>query len=156
MFPFVSVHFSHPFSQVKRVGSRKDGFLSVHPLIATHPPPIPKSTPLPNITSSIPHSHPSTHHPAHLKEGYLFSRLRPGCHLPDSPWSGIIKIFPARGNLVSDIPSGEGKMRPFLQCTMPKSQPTLPTNPSPYPNSHSLHPPPPHDLCSPVPASEAP
>ncbi len=27
-----------------------------------------------------------------------------------SPWLGIIKLFPARESLVSDIPSGDGKM----------------------------------------------
>ncbi len=41
--------------------------------------------------------------------GYLFSRPQPGCHLPNSPWSGIIKLFPARESLVSDIPAGDGK-----------------------------------------------
>ncbi len=40
-------------------------------------------------------------------------------HLPltNSPWPGIINLFPARGSLVSDIPSGEGKTANlFLQC----------------------------------------
>jgi hypothetical protein len=32
----------------------------------------------------------------HCKKGYRFSRLQPGCHLPNSPWRGIIKLFPAR------------------------------------------------------------
>ncbi len=44
-----------------------------------------------------------------VKKGYWFSRLQPGCHLPNSPWPGIIKLFPARGSLVNDIPSRDGK-----------------------------------------------
>ncbi len=40
-----------------------------------------------------------------------------GMSLTDS-WPGIIKIFPARESLVSDIPAGDGKIgNPFLQCT---------------------------------------
>jgi hypothetical protein len=36
---------------------------------------------------------------------------------PDSPWLGIIKIFPARGCLVSDVPAEDGKISNlFLQC----------------------------------------
>ncbi len=35
----------------------------------------------------------------HWKKGYQFSRLQPG---PDSPWPGIMKLFPARESLVSD------------------------------------------------------
>jgi hypothetical protein len=27
---------------------------------------------------------------------YIFSRPQPGCHLPSSPWPGILKLFPAR------------------------------------------------------------
>jgi hypothetical protein len=35
----------------------------------------------------------------------------------DEPWPGIIKLFPTRENLVSDIPAGDGKMANlFLQC----------------------------------------
>ncbi len=40
-----------------------------------------------------------------------------GCHLPNSSWTGIIKLFPSRDSLVSDIPPGDGKMpNLFLQC----------------------------------------
>jgi hypothetical protein len=35
------------------------------------------------------------------KKGYRFSRPQPGCHLPNSSWPGIIKLFPARESLVS-------------------------------------------------------
>jgi hypothetical protein len=41
------------------------------------------------------------------------------CHVPNSPWAGIIKLFsiPARESLVSDIPPGDGKIANlFLQC----------------------------------------
>jgi hypothetical protein len=31
------------------------------------------------------------------------------CHLPNSPWPGIIKYFPARESLVGDILAGDGK-----------------------------------------------
>jgi hypothetical protein len=40
----------------------------------------------------------------HCKKGYCFSHPQPGCHEPNSPWPGIIKLFPARESLVSDIP----------------------------------------------------
>jgi hypothetical protein len=33
-----------------------------------------------------------------------------GCHKPNSPWPGIIKLFPARESLVSDNPAGDGKI----------------------------------------------
>jgi hypothetical protein len=53
----------------------------------------------------------------HCKKGYPFSRPQPGCHLPNSPWPGIIKLFPARESLVSDIAAGDGKIANlFLQC----------------------------------------
>ncbi len=57
----------------------------------------------------------------HCKKGYIFSRPRPGCHLPNSLWPGIIYLFPAaaRPSLVSDIPDGDGKIANFfLQCTV--------------------------------------
>ncbi len=42
--------------------------------------------------------------------------LQPGCHLPNSPWPGMIKLFPASGSLLIDIPSGDGKTESrFLQ-----------------------------------------
>jgi hypothetical protein len=52
-------------------------------------------------------------------KGYHFSRPQPGCHLPNSPWPGIIKLFPARESLVSDIPARDGKIIDlFLQCIL--------------------------------------
>jgi hypothetical protein len=52
-----------------------------------------------------------------VKKDYRIFHPQPGCHLPNSPWRGIIKIFLARESLVSDIPSGDGKMANlFLQC----------------------------------------
>ncbi len=44
-----------------------------------------------------------------VKKCYRFSRPQPGCHKPNSPWPGIIKLFEARESLVSDIPAGDGK-----------------------------------------------
>ncbi len=53
----------------------------------------------------------------HCKKGLPFSRPQPGCHLPYSPWTGIIKSFPSRESMVSDIPAGVGKIvNPFLKC----------------------------------------
>jgi hypothetical protein len=48
---------------------------------------------------------------AHIlcKIGWRFSRPQPGCHLPNSPCPGIIKLFPIRESLVSDIPAGDAK-----------------------------------------------
>jgi hypothetical protein len=46
----------------------------------------------------------------HCKKGSRFSRPQPGCHLLNSPWAGIIKLFPARESLVSDTPAGDGKI----------------------------------------------
>jgi hypothetical protein len=53
----------------------------------------------------------------HCKKGCKFSRpqAEAGCHLPNSPRPGIIKFFPARESLVSDIPAGDGKSyNPFF------------------------------------------
>jgi hypothetical protein len=37
----------------------------------------------------------------------------------DSPWPGIIKLFPARESLVCDIPAGNGKIASLiLKCNM--------------------------------------
>ncbi len=42
---------------------------------------------------------------------------QPGCHLPNSPWPEIFKLFRARESLVSDILAGDGKTtKLFLQC----------------------------------------
>jgi hypothetical protein len=38
-----------------------------------------------------------------------FSRPQPGCRLPNSPWPGIVKLFPARESLFSDVLAGDGK-----------------------------------------------
>ncbi len=40
--------------------------------------------------------------PLHCKKDQRFP-------LPNSPWPGIIKLFPARESLVGDIPAGDGK-----------------------------------------------
>jgi hypothetical protein len=45
-----------------------------------------------------------------VKKGLRFSRPQPGCHFPNSPWPGIIKLFLARESLVSEIPAGDGKI----------------------------------------------
>ncbi len=53
--------------------------------------------------------------PLHCTKCYRFSRLQPGCHLPNTPWAGIIKLFPARE---SDILSRDGKTgNIFLQVS---------------------------------------
>jgi hypothetical protein len=48
-------------------------------------------------------------HTVHCTKVYRFSRPQPGCHLPNSPWTGIIWLLPFRESLVSDIPVGDGK-----------------------------------------------
>jgi hypothetical protein len=45
----------------------------------------------------------------HVKRGYRFNRPQPGCHLPNSPRLGKIKLFPAKKSLISDIPAGDAK-----------------------------------------------
>ncbi len=45
----------------------------------------------------------------HCKKGLWLSRPHPGCNKPNSPWPGVIELFPARESLVSDIPAGDGK-----------------------------------------------
>ncbi len=45
-----------------------------------------------------------------VKKSSWFSRSQLRCHLLNSPWTGIIKLFPARGSLVNDIPAGDRKM----------------------------------------------
>jgi hypothetical protein len=45
-----------------------------------------------------------------VKKGSRFSRPQTGCHLPNSPWPGIIQLFPPRESLVSDIPAEDGKI----------------------------------------------
>jgi hypothetical protein len=53
------------------------------------------------------------------KKRLQFSRTQPGCHLPNSPWLGIIKLFLARESLVCDIPAGDGKtVNLSLQCAV--------------------------------------
>ncbi len=47
----------------------------------------------------------------HCKKRFsIFFHPQPGCHLPNCPWPRIIKLFPARKNLASDIPAGDGKI----------------------------------------------
>jgi hypothetical protein len=44
-------------------------------------------------------------------------RPHTGCHYPNSPWTGKIKLIPARESLVSDIPAGDEKMANlFYRC----------------------------------------
>jgi hypothetical protein len=45
-----------------------------------------------------------------VKKGYRFSRPQPGCHVPNSTWPRIIKLFPPRESLVSGIPAGDGQI----------------------------------------------
>jgi hypothetical protein len=45
-----------------------------------------------------------------VKKDYRFSRLQQGCHKPNSHRPGIIKVFPARKSLVSDILAGDRKI----------------------------------------------
>jgi hypothetical protein len=53
-----------------------------------------------------------------VKNGYRFPRPTLGCHSANSPWPGIIKLFPARESLISDIPAGDVKDdNLFLQCS---------------------------------------
>ncbi len=56
------------------------------------------------------------------KKTFRSSRPQPGCHLPNSPWPGIMtsyKLFPPKKSLVSDIPAGDGKIEKlFLRCGM--------------------------------------
>jgi hypothetical protein len=61
-----------------------------------------------------------------VNEGMVGDRLGAAPHntvatlekaLPNSPWAGIINLFPARKSLVSDIPAGDGETANlFLQC----------------------------------------
>ncbi len=65
-------------------------------------------------------------HP-HCKKGYRFSRPQPGCHLPNSPWPGIIKIFLTRRAWLVTSRMWTGKSLTFfnsaptstLQCCQP-------------------------------------
>jgi len=52
-----------------------------------------------------------------VKKGQRYSCPQPGCHSPNSPWAGIIELFPRRESLVSNIPSGDRNIANlFLQC----------------------------------------
>jgi hypothetical protein len=49
-----------------------------------------------------------------------------GGHQPNFRWPGIIKIFPARESLISDVPAGDGKTANlFLQCNRLKLLPSF-------------------------------
>jgi hypothetical protein len=55
-----------------------------------------------------------------VKKCALFSRPQNGYQLPNSHWSGIIKLFSSGEISVSDIPAEEGKISNlFLQCNWP-------------------------------------
>ncbi len=87
--------------------------------------------------------------PTLLKKGYWFSRPQQGCHQLNSPWAGIIKLFPARESLVSDIPAGDRKnVTFFLQCMVV-------TTPSP-PSTGFLSHPAVKVPCNPLPPSSPP
>ncbi len=47
----------------------------------------------------------------HCKKGEPFFRFQPGCHLPNSTWSGILKLFLASGRVLWLVTSrlGTGK-----------------------------------------------
>ncbi len=49
-----------------------------------------------------------------VKKGYRFPRPQAGMSLTKIPWPGIIKLFPARESLVSDIPAEDGKKITFF------------------------------------------
>jgi hypothetical protein len=50
-----------------------------------------------------------------VTKGSRFFRPQPECHLPNSPRRGIIKLFPARKSLISDIPGrGRENGKPFF------------------------------------------
>jgi hypothetical protein len=51
-----------------------------------------------------------------VKKGYPFPIPSRDVTNPNSPWPGIIKLFPARESLVSDIPAGDGKN--YNLCTV--------------------------------------
>ncbi len=60
----------------------------------------------------------------HRKKAFQYSRPQPGCHLPNSPWAGImtsyIKYSAYRESLVIDIPAGDGDIeKVFLRCVSP-------------------------------------
>ncbi len=54
----------------------------------------------------------------HRKKAFRYSRPQPGCHLPNSPWAGIINIWRhnsrPRESLVSDIPAGDGNIKKLV------------------------------------------
>ncbi len=58
--------------------------------------------------------------PIHCKKGWRFPRPLPGCHLPNSPWPGIIKLFSPRESLVSGIPFGDGETANFFFTDRPE------------------------------------
>jgi hypothetical protein len=45
-----------------------------------------------------------------VKKASDFLLSQPGCQLPNSPWPGLIKLFPAGERLVNDIPERNGKI----------------------------------------------
>jgi hypothetical protein len=68
----------------------------------------------------------------HSKKRLAVFPSQPGYHLPNSLWPGIIKLFPARESLVSDIPAGDEKIANLfysvpavLFWTQPSSYQTL-------------------------------
>ncbi len=62
----------------------------------------------------------------HCKKSLRFYRPQPGCHLPNSPWTGIIKLFLSRESLVSDIPLKTGKWQTFFYSAQYSLLPAAP------------------------------
>jgi hypothetical protein len=50
----------------------------------------------------------------HCKKGWQFFHPQQGCHLPNSPWPKIIKLFPVSESLVSTSRLGTGKPLTFF------------------------------------------
>ncbi len=70
----------------------------------------------PAVSRTLKHTRKKMHKSVHCKKR-LAVFPPPGCHLPNSPWPGRIKLFPARESLVCDITAGDGKLANlFLQC----------------------------------------
>jgi hypothetical protein len=61
------------------------------------------------------------------KKAFRYSRPQPGCHLPNSPWAGIMTSYVNYSCLfVSDILAGEGNIEKLFFRYMPKLTITSP------------------------------
>ncbi len=73
-----------------------------------------------NFRGLLPSSIKMWAQPIHCKKMLASSLPQPGCHLPNSCWSGKMKLFPARESFGKWHPdwTGGGKMANlYLQCT---------------------------------------